>query len=75
MNKRNRLLPPDALAGIRLGISVSESSDLMRLGLLESHFRVALGEIAPNSHLKITSPFSKRAKTEPLAINSASLDR
>lgn len=40
------LLPDNALSGIRLGISVSESSDLARLGLLESHFRLVLGEIA-----------------------------
>ncbi|MFO1152776.1 MAG: hypothetical protein U1E42_03780 [Rhodospirillales bacterium] len=40
------LLPRDALAGIRVGISVSESPDLGRLGLLETHFRLALGEIA-----------------------------
>lgn len=46
MSKRKILLPPNALAGIRLGISVSESPDLLRLGLLETHFRLALGEIA-----------------------------
>jgi hypothetical protein len=46
MNGRENLLPPDALAGIRLGISVSQSPDLLRLGLLEAHFRLALGEIA-----------------------------
>jgi hypothetical protein len=40
------ILPPDALAGVRLGLSVSESPDLARLGLLEGHFRLALGEIA-----------------------------
>jgi hypothetical protein len=40
------LLPADALANIRVGISVSDSSDLPRLGLLETHFRLALGEIA-----------------------------
>lgn len=40
------LLPPNALTNIRLGISVSESPDLARLGLLETHFRLALGEIA-----------------------------
>src|SRR5688572_6584075 len=45
-NKNPFLLPPDALAGIRLGISVSDSPDLLRLGLLEAHFRMALGEIA-----------------------------
>jgi hypothetical protein len=40
------LLPRDALEGLRLGISASESKDLLRLGLLEPHFRLALGEIA-----------------------------
>jgi len=39
------LLPRDALESTCLGISVSESKDLVRLGLLESHFRLALGEI------------------------------
>lgn len=39
------LLPGDALRGMRLGISVSESPDLDRLGLFEEHFRLALGEI------------------------------
>lgn len=43
---REGLLPPRALDGVRLGISVSGSADLERLGLLESHFRLALGEIA-----------------------------
>jgi len=40
------LLPHDALRGMRLGISVSESPDLARLGLLETHFKLALGELA-----------------------------
>lgn len=40
------LLPSNALKGVRLGISVSQSDDLGRLGLLEKHFRLALGEIA-----------------------------
>jgi hypothetical protein len=40
------LLPRDALLRIRVGISVSESADLARLGLQEAHFRLALGEIA-----------------------------
>lgn len=39
------LLPRDALRGLRVGISVSESKDLLRLGLVEQHFRLALGEI------------------------------
>jgi len=45
-NGKPALLPPNALVGIRLGVSASESPDLARLGLLESHFRMALGEIA-----------------------------
>src|SRR5690242_7630447 len=40
------LLKPDALAGLRIGISVSDSSDLGRLGLSEVHFRLALAELA-----------------------------
>jgi hypothetical protein len=40
------LLPHDALRSIWVGISISESPDLARLGLLEAHFRLALGEIA-----------------------------
>lgn len=43
---RTELLPPDALKGKRLGISVSDSPDLDRLGLLDAHFRMTLGEIA-----------------------------
>ena len=41
-----QLLPPDALNGVRVGLSVSESADLPRLGLMETHFQLALGEIA-----------------------------
>ncbi len=40
------LLAPDALIGLRIAISASESTDLGRLGLVETHFRLALGEIA-----------------------------
>lgn len=40
------ILPPDTLKGMRVGVSVSESTDLLRLGLTESHLRLALGEIA-----------------------------
>jgi len=40
------LLPPDTLAKVRLGVSVSPSADLGRLGLLEEHFRLAIGELA-----------------------------
>jgi len=40
------LLKPDALSGVRIAISASESPDLLRLGLVETHFRLALAEIA-----------------------------
>ena len=40
------LLKPDALTGVRIAISASESPDLLRLGLVETHFRLALAEIA-----------------------------
>lgn len=40
------ILPSSALTGLRIGLSVSESPDLERLGLLEVHFRLALAEIA-----------------------------
>ncbi len=40
------LLPPDALRGQRIGVSVSQSPDLDRLGLRETHFRLAVAEIA-----------------------------
>lgn len=40
------LLDADALAGLRIAVSASESPDLARLGLVETHFRLALGEIA-----------------------------
>lgn len=40
------LLPANALSGLQIGISVSDSADLARLGLLETHFRLAVGEIA-----------------------------
>ena len=46
MQQEAKLLPSNALEGIRLGVSVSDSPDLARLGLLEAHFRLALGEIA-----------------------------
>lgn len=42
---RTELLPADALKGKRLGISVSDSPDLDRLGLTETHFRMTLGEL------------------------------
>ena len=40
------LLATDALKGIRIAISASESADLGRLGLVETHFRLALAEIS-----------------------------
>ena len=39
--KEEKILPSNALEEIRLGISVSDSADLPRLGLLENHFRLA----------------------------------
>ena len=40
------LLPPDTLRNVRVGVSASSSPDLARLGLMEEHFRLALGELA-----------------------------
>jgi hypothetical protein len=40
------LLKSDALSEIRIAISASASPDLLRLGLVETHFRLALAEIA-----------------------------
>lgn len=40
------LLDPDALAGVQIALSASESPDLQRLGLLDIHFRLALAETA-----------------------------
>lgn len=42
----DKLLKPDSLRDVRIAISVSESPDLARLGLVETHFRLALGELA-----------------------------
>lgn len=42
----NSLLPRDALKGMRLGLSASDSPDLARLGLDRRHFKLALGELA-----------------------------
>ena len=41
-----RLCPADALRGTRLGVSVSDSADLGRLGLLPRHAQLAIAEIA-----------------------------
>lgn len=43
--KRTELLPPDALRSKALGISVSESPDLNRLGLFDDQLRMTLGEL------------------------------
>jgi hypothetical protein len=43
---KSDLLTADALSGLRIAISASESPDLGRLGLVETHFRLALAEIA-----------------------------
>jgi SLOG-like protein len=40
------ILPPDALGGKAIGVSVSDSPDLGRLGLTEVHLRLTLGEVA-----------------------------
>jgi hypothetical protein len=40
------LLGADALRGLRIAISVSASPDLDRLGLMEAHFRLTVGELA-----------------------------
>jgi hypothetical protein len=40
------LVPRDALAGATIGLSVSESADLARLGLRPSHCRLAVVELA-----------------------------
>ena len=42
---RIKLLPPDALRDKSLGISASDSPDLDRLGLSDTHFRMTLGEL------------------------------
>jgi hypothetical protein len=42
---RTELLPSDALRGKSLGISVSESPDLSRLGLFEDQLKMTLGEL------------------------------
>lgn len=43
---RHELIPHDALQGMRIGISVSDSQDLERLGLSQAHAEMAVGEIA-----------------------------
>lgn len=40
------ILPSEALTGLSVGLSVSDSPDLARLGLAEVHLRLALGEVA-----------------------------
>lgn len=41
-----RLVPPDALDGVSVGLSVSESHDLSRLGLSPRHCELAVAELA-----------------------------
>lgn len=43
---KDKLLGAETLSGVRIAVSASESPDLNRLGLVEIHFRLALGEIA-----------------------------
>ncbi len=40
------LVPRDALDGVNLGVSVSTSADLARVGLTSKHAEIAIGEIA-----------------------------
>lgn len=40
------LIPSDSLVGVDVGVSVSESADLGRLGLTDKHAQLAIGEIA-----------------------------
>ena len=42
----NGLAATDALRGVRVGISVSDSDDLGRLGLTDAHAEQAVGEVA-----------------------------
>ena len=46
VDEDRELLPQNALKGVSVGISVSESADLSQLGLVENHFRLAIAEIA-----------------------------
>jgi SLOG cluster2 len=46
MPGKHELLARESLKGLRLGISVSESADLARLGLVETHLRLAVAEVA-----------------------------
>jgi len=40
------LVPPDALSGVRVALSVSDSSDLARLGLTTEHLDLVVAEVA-----------------------------
>lgn len=42
----DELTPRDALQGVKVGISVSDSQDIERLGLSRTHTEMAIGEIA-----------------------------
>ncbi len=46
MTGMNALLPADALKGVRLGLSISDSPDLARLGFGTGHVQLTFGEIA-----------------------------
>ena len=46
VNSVEPLLGANALNGVRVAISASESPDLARLGFVETHFRLAFAEIA-----------------------------
>ena len=53
----------------RLGISVSGSPDLPQLGLLETHFRVAIGELLQRpAHLKLHVKVHPDWTTSPEAL-------
>lgn len=41
-----QLVAPDALGGVKIGVSVSDSADLPQLGLAAKHAELAIGEIA-----------------------------
>lgn len=46
VSQPRQLLATDALKDVRIALSASESPDFQRLGLLDTHFRLALAEIA-----------------------------
>jgi hypothetical protein len=46
MNGDPRLVPRDALSGHRVAVSVSESADLLRLGLSDLHLQLTIAELS-----------------------------